>query len=303
MSGIATSLPAALPQRRTFRGRWPIAATQLVAKQVEKIWGRRDLPGMFGGAYVGREPLGEVWFEDPNSEDSDLLVKYLFTSEKLSIQVHPGDEAAIGGGYSRGKDEAWIILKAEPGATIGVGLRERVSKAQLRQAALDGSIEDLVDWRPAAAGDILYSPAGTIHALGPGLTLIEVQQNVDVTYRLYDYGRDRELQLEEGIKASNPAPYTNPMSSYVRTDGREILAKGRAFVLERWSQPLAGLLRATEDRPIWLVPVSGSTAVSSKPMKPGTVWMADGNVPIALSQAAELFIAYPGAEVRDDLIG
>src|SRR5687767_1475769 len=126
MTGIASSSPQALPERRAFRARWPLPATKLTARRVEKVWGRRDLPAIFGGAYRGEEPLGEIWFEAP--DEAELLVKYLFTSEKLSIQVHPGDDAAIRDGLGRGKDEAWIILKAEPGAVIGVGLREPVSK-------------------------------------------------------------------------------------------------------------------------------------------------------------------------------
>lgn len=280
-----------------------MAARKLTEKRVEKVWGRRDLPEMFGGHYGGEEPLGEIWFEDSAGEDAELLVKYLFTSEKLSIQVHPGDQAARRSGHARGKDEAWIILRAEPGATIGIGLCRPVSREQLREAALDGSIEQLVDWRAAAAGDILYSPAGTVHALGPGLTLIEVQQNVDVTYRLYDYGRPRELHLEDGIEVSDRVPYESPVKAYLRPDGREILAQGRAFVLERWSRPLAETLHGAVDRPVWLVPLSGTGSISGEPMVPGSVWLADGDASLFLDEGSELFVAYPGNVVRDDLIG
>ena len=280
-----------------------MAARKLIEKRVEKVWGRRDLPDMFGGQYGGEEPLGEIWFEDPAGEDTELLVKYLFTSEKLSIQVHPGDQAARRSGHPRGKDEAWIILRAEPGATIGVGLRQPVSREQLREAALDGSIEQLVEWRPAAAGDILYSPAGTIHALGPGLTLIEVQQNVDLTYRLYDYGRPRELHLGEAIEVADRAPYQNPVKAHLRSDSREILAEGRAFILERWSRPTTETLHGSADRPVWLVPVSGTGSISGKPMVPGSVWLADDDASLSLEENSELFVAYPGNVVREDLIG
>ena len=279
-----------------------MAARKLIEKRVEKVWGRRDLPEMFGGEYGGREPLGEIWFEDPIAKDGDLLVKYLFTSKKLSIQVHPDDEAAARRGHRCGKDEAWIILKAEPGSTIGIGLRERVSREELRHAALDGSIEDLIDWRPAAAGDILYSPAGTLHALGPGLTLIELQQNVDLTYRLYDYGRPRDLHLEDGIKACDPAPYASPTRPYFRADGREILAHGQAFVFERLPQGTMGTLRAASDRPVWLVPVSGGGSIPGSLLKPGSVWLADSDTSLRVGEETELFVAYPGKAVRDDLI-
>ena len=280
-----------------------MSVTRLTEKRVEKVWGRRDLPDMFGGRYDGAEPLGEIWFEGPAGSDPELLVKYLFTSDKLSIQVHPDDAAARRAGHRRGKDEAWIVLHADPGATIGLGLRERVSPEELRRAAQDGSIEQLVDWRPAASGDIIYSPARTVHALGPGLILIEIQQNVDLTYRLYDYGRPRELHLDAGIDAANPAPYRAPMTPYTRRDGREILAEGGAFVLERWSRRLQGPLAATKGDPVWLVPVGGECEVSGRPLEPGSVWFADGEVSITLEEGSELYAAYGGADVREALIG
>lgn len=279
-----------------------MSVKRLGEKRVEKVWGRRDLPEMFGARHGGDEPLGEIWFADPDGSDPELLVKYLFTSEKLSIQVHPDDAGARRAGHKRGKDEAWIVLHADPGATIGLGLRQRVAPEELRRAALDGSIEELVDWRPAAAGDIIYSPARTVHALGPGLILIEIQQNVDLTYRLYDYGRPRELHLDAGIEASNPAPYRAPMIPYTRPDGREILAEGGAFVLERWSRPGRGVVAATEGSPVWLVPVAGKSDLSGRPMEPGSVWLADGDAAIALEEGTELYVAYSGAHVREALI-
>lgn len=280
-----------------------MSVKRLGEKRVEKVWGRRDLPEMFGGRHEGEEPLGEIWFAAPDGSDPELLVKYLFTSEKLSIQVHPDDAAARRAGHRRGKDEAWIVLHADTGATIGLGLREEVAPEELRRAALDGSIEELVDWKPAAAGDIIYSPARTVHALGPGLVLIEIQQNVDLTYRLYDYGRPRELHLDAGIDAADPVPYQAPTTPYTRADGREILAEGGAFVLERWSRRLRGSLAATQERPVWLVPVSGTAAIAGEPLEAGSVWLADGDAAIALEEGSELYAAYPGSSVIDGLIG
>ena len=280
-----------------------MAATRLIRKDVEKVWGRRDLPDMFGGGYRGAEPLGEIWFEHPDGRDVELLVKYLFTSQRLSIQVHPDDAAARAAGHRRGKDEAWIVLSADPGAEIGLGLTRAVAKEELAQAARDGSIETLVDWRPAAAGDVLYSPAGTVHALGPGLVLIEIQQNADLTYRLYDYGRPRELHRDEGVRVANAAPHVSGVRGYARSDGREVLAEGRCFVLERLRNALVGELRPAEDQPVWLVPVRGRGRVAGRPLEPGDVWLVDSVAALSLEEGAELLVAYPGASAAEALIG
>jgi mannose-6-phosphate isomerase len=274
-----------------------MAATRLIERRVEKVWGRRDLHG-FGAVAEEAEPVGEIWFEHPSGRDLPLLVKYLFTSEKLSIQVHPDDEAARKAGHRRGKEEAWLVLEAEPEATIGIGLKAATSREQLRAAAQDGSIKELLDWRPAVAGDYYYSPAGTVHAIGPGLALIEIQQNVDLTYRLYDYGRPRELHLKEGIEAANPLPYEPPMQPHRLKDGREILAEGRAFVLERWLGMRSAKLSAAAEAPAWLIPVRGSSEADGQPIVPGSVWMADSPVRISMSGDTELLVAYSGSEVR-----
>src|SRR5436190_23865128 len=108
-----------------------LAAHRLPSRHVERIWGRRDLAGAFAApAAMADEPIGEIWFED--KAGAELLVKYLFTSERLSIQVHPDDEAARAAGHERGKDEAWYVLSAEPGAVIGLGLTREVTRDALR---------------------------------------------------------------------------------------------------------------------------------------------------------------------------
>jgi mannose-6-phosphate isomerase len=276
-----------------------MAATRLAARRLEKVWGRRDLLPAFGNVAGTEEPVGEIWFDHPGGADADLLVKYLFTSEKLSIQVHPDGEAARAAGYAGGKDEAWIILEAEPGATIGLGLRKRASRQALRAAALDGSIEQLVDWRPVEAGDVLYSPAGTVHAIGPGLKLIEVQQNVDLTYRLYDYGRPRELHLEDGLAVARPIPYSPPAAPAALGDGRRILVEGPAFVLERWTKEISTKLRAVPGRPIWLIPVACGGSIDGEALVTGGVWMVEDAADLVLNDGADLLVAYPGREVAD----
>lgn len=279
-----------------------MTAIKLAGKRVENVWGSRDVPEIFGGRYGGAEPLGQICFEHPGGRDVALLVKYLFTSRKTSIQVHPDDDRAIRAGHARGKDEAWLVLRAEPDAVIGLGFREPVSREALREAALDGSIEDLIDWRPVRPGDFYYSPAGTVHAIGPGLVLVEIQQNVDLTYRLYDYGRPRELHLEQGLEASRLAPYVSPAAPCARGKEREILAQGRAFVLERW-MAASGTLAATSERPAWLVPVSGVGSIDGEPVVPGSVWLADGSASFSLEDGSQMLVAYPGGEVQEALIG
>lgn len=191
----------------------------LPRKQVQKPWGRGDLPLPFKSS--PSERIGEIWF-DGTGLSLKLLVKYLFTSEKLSIQVHPSDELARLSGLPSGKEECWIVIDAEPGAALGIGTKAPLSSTELRSAALDGSIEQLMDWKPASRGDVFYIPAGTVHAIGAGVSIIEVQQNADVTYRIYDYGRPRELHLDEASAAATAKPYDDRFYSRIdfRSEGR-----------------------------------------------------------------------------------
>ncbi|MFS0737791.1 class I mannose-6-phosphate isomerase [Sphingomonas sp. 1P06PA] len=276
-----------------------MAATRLETKRVEKPWGRTDLWPGFDDVAAGGDPVGEIWFQDPRGgAEPDLLVKYLFTSEKLSIQVHPDDAAAQARGYPRGKDEAWVVLAADPHATIAIGTLQPMTRDELRDAAQDGSIEERVRWHAAHAGDSFYSPAGTVHAIGAGLTLVEVQQNVDLTYRLYDYGRPRELHLEDGIAVSDPVPYVAPHVPTEIAPGRMLLADGPKLVLERWSWSGQGQLRS-DGRPIWLVPLAGEGHLDGEPFLPGGVWLVEGDAVLALDETTDLLVAYPGQGVID----
>jgi mannose-6-phosphate isomerase len=221
---------------------------------VEKPWGRTELPPMFD-APAGQK-IGEVWFE--GAADLPLLAKYIFTSERLSVQVHPDDEQARARGLPNGKSECWFIVDAEPDATLGLGLKREVALDELRSAALDGSIEALLDWRPVRAGDFYFVPAGTVHAIGGGLSLLEFQQNSDVTYRLYDYGRPRELHVDDGVAVANRAPYSDDLMQHVSPNDERTLVDGPHFTLvhshkdalhdrRRWMMPLEGKVRSGND--------------------------------------------------------
>jgi mannose-6-phosphate isomerase len=271
-----------------------MAAIRLGTKRVEKPWGRRTLWPGFADVPEGGEPVGEVWFEAPAGQDPVLLVKYLFTSEKLSVQVHPDNAEAHARGYPRGKDEAWVVLAADPTAAIAIGMRETISKDELRASALDGSIEEKLDWKPVRAGDVYYSPAGTVHAIGAGLTLIEVQQNVDLTYRLYDYGRGRELHLDDGVAVSDPVPYVAPYVPREVSPGRTLFAEGPAFVLERWKLGGERAITPPKERPVWLIPLNRAGMIDGSSFDAGGVWLAKDEACLALADDAELVVAYPG---------
>jgi mannose-6-phosphate isomerase len=166
-----------------------------------RVWGAPSLGPWFpdAPAHVSGLPVGEVWFHTP---EVPLLVKFLFTAEDLSVQVHPDDVYAQLHHDSRGKTEMWHVLAAQKGAKVAAGFREPATREQVRAAAIDGSIVKLLEWFEARAGDTFFIPAGTVHAIGAGLTICEIQQPSDVTYRLYDYRRGRELHLDHALAVS-----------------------------------------------------------------------------------------------------
>src|SRR5271165_3300984 len=167
---------------------------RLQPRFLEKVWGSTRLEPWFESTGA---KIGEVWFE--GAGPLPILVKFIFTTEKLSVQVHPDDVYAAKHHNSRGKTEMWHVLAAAPGARIAAGFREPVSAERLRAGALSGEIEELLAWHEARPGDTFFIPAGTVHAIGAGLTLCEIQQFSDITYRLYDYGRPRELHLAKAL--------------------------------------------------------------------------------------------------------
>lgn len=207
----------------------PIASSlvrQLPADAISKVWGRDVLPASFV-APVG-ECIGEISFKPP-PELPQILVKYLFTSEKLSVQVHPSEAQVISG--EAGKEECWLILEAEPDACLAIGFEREVTSSEIAAAADDGTIEQLLTWHYARAGDVFYVPAGTVHAIGPGLSLVEVQQNSDTTFRLYDYGRPRQLHLDRALAVVEGQPYSAERRCHI--SDRQVLVDGPHFRFDR----------------------------------------------------------------------
>jgi len=250
---------------------------------VEKPWGRTDLPSIFGEAGAGRQ-IGEIWFESVDGRDLPLLVKYIFTSDRLSIQVHPDDAQAADMGMLRGKEEIWYILDCEPGATLGIGLIAAMSPDQFRTAAQDGSLEQWIDWRPVKPGDCYFIPAGTVHAIGAGITLAEIQQNSDITYRLYDYGRPRELHLDNGVAVSRLTPYGRALSEApLGSEARLIDTDEAPFSLDlvKWTEDQS--VTVPDGKLLWFTPLSGAGTVNGLAWEKGDCLLLEGDCAFALT--------------------
>ena len=263
----------------------------LPIREVAKPWGREVLPAPF--AAPPGEKIGEIWFEPP-PELPSLLVKYIFTSEKLSVQVHPDDDQARAAGHgANGKEECWLVIDAEPGATLGVGFREKLSPEQIRAAALDGSIEELLVWHPVSAGDSFYIPANTVHAIGAGVSLIEVQQNADITYRLYDYRRPRELHLDEGVAVARGEPHDPALRRHIPDHGTVELADGRYFQLHRLDGEPDTAIREAYAGPLLVIPRNGEVRHGGVRLKPGECGVAGSIAELAFDPAGQCLIARP----------
>ena len=228
-----------------------------------RVWGSRSLAPIYSRQFD--EPIGEAWLTGddcqvangalagqtlgdlcrrfgtaltgeaaPLKDRFPLLIKFLFPREKLSVQVHPDDAMARRLGQPCGKTECWYVLAAEPGAQVGVGLKPGVTKEQFARAIKNGSAEKMLNWIDIQPGELIYVEAGTVHAIGPGSILVETQQNSDITFRLYDYGRPRELHLEQGLEAMTAkAKHSGKVAS--RTAKVEAnLINGDCFTVDRF---------------------------------------------------------------------
>jgi len=252
-------------------------ARRLKTTRLEKIWGTTNLSPIFAAA---DSKIGEVWFED--EERLPLLFKFLFTSERLSIQVHPDDAYAEAQHQSLGKTEMWHILRADEGSEIGLGFNKAFSAEEVTAAARNGAIEDMLHWRKVRAGENYFVPAGEVHAIGAGVAICEIQQNSDITYRLYDYGRPRELHLEHGMAVSHTGPYEGLRSGVVEC---------KYFRTERMR--LDAALSVSGPRAVVMI-LEGKGRIAGEPYEKGEGWRLLRNLTIEPSKTTTLlYVTWP----------
>jgi mannose-6-phosphate isomerase len=283
----------------------------------ERIWGVDELPAWYTPPATPG-PIGEVWLTaatclgptgislaeltrlhpEAFGADTDLtfplLMKVLLPREKLSVQVHPNDAEAQLLGQPRGKTECWYVLSAEPGATVAVGLREPLTAEQLRAAIADQTLEAHLNYIPVTAGDMVFVDAGTIHAIGPGMVVLETQQYSDVTYRLYDYGRPRELHVDAGLTVSKAATAAGLIAPVPMGDFTRLVASDY-FLVDRFTlQPeIPAVLGLVDHLQILVALNEGCTLTTPTlpptPLPPGTaVLLPAEDLPYALHGAGEV---------------
>jgi mannose-6-phosphate isomerase len=271
-----------------------------------KPWGVADLQPWSSISASG-DRVGELWFQraDNDAPVPKLLLKLLFTSAPLSIQVHPDDAFAQAMGLPNGKTEAWYVLSATPTAKVAVGLRVPLTPQELRASIRDGSIAVLVQWRPVAKGDVIFVPGGTIHAIGAGIVLAEIQQHSDATFRLFDFGRQRTLHEDDAVAASDAGPAQIQPDPRRLTAERMLLVSSPHFVLERIELPANATFSLNTDREAWFLALDGHVAIGLAAASIGDAIFIDGtdhqhrNVGASIVVGANglsALIAYPGPD-------
>lgn len=263
---------------------------------VNRVWGWTSLEPWFAQSSPAN-PIGEVWltgddcvaetgpwaghklseiFADHSDsmlgpsvrgEGSPLLIKVLFAREKLSVQVHPDDAMAHKYGFPRGKTECWYALAADPGAQVACGLKPGVTAETVRAAISDGSLEQDLNMIPIEPREMIFVDSGTVHAIWPGSVILETQQNSDITYRMFDYGRPRELHIEKSLEAMRLSTHAGKVEPRLLPD-RTILLDADYFRIERISVEhsiTSATLRATDGatpRLSYLFASTGSGAIT-----------------------------------------
>ena len=278
---------------------------RLLPEFYERVWGTHSLAPIYSRPVMG-EPVGEVWLTGekckvangplagqslaevtrqfgaelvgeaaPDPSRFPLLIKFLFPKEKLSVQVHPDDKAAAQKGQPCGKTECWYVLQAEPGSQVGLGLKPGTSKAEVERAIREVRMEQLLNWIDVSAGDMIYVDAGTVHTIGAGAVLVETQQNSDTTYRLYDYGRPRELHIEDGLHATKEQTHAGKVQKgeMIAESGKSQvnLVSSPCFIVDKFSlsRPWEFRRPRHQKRSVWcLAAIRGSGIISAPDFPP-----------------------------------
>jgi mannose-6-phosphate isomerase len=239
----------------------------------------------------GRDLVGQAaWYEDR----FPLLVKFLFPGSKLSVQVHPDDEHARRAGQPCGKTECWYALDAKPGAQVALGLKPGTTLENFEQAIGDQRAEELLNWVDVHKGDVLYIAAGTVHTIGGGMVLLETQQTSDTTYRLYDYGRRRELHIAEGLAAIKLRTNAGRVVRHAG-DPPDVLVRSPYFLVEkiRLREPLHA--EVSPASPQIMVAIDGAGVVESQGMAP--ISFATGEA-VVIPAAARSYTVRPQWELE-----
>jgi mannose-6-phosphate isomerase len=282
-----------------------MAIEHAAVRVARKPWGVADLHP-WSSIDGSDDPVGELWFQrvDKNAPDPSLLLKLLFTREPLSIQVHPDDAFARSVGLSNGKTEAWYILSATPDARVALGLKRRLTPPELRAAIKDGSIVALVQWRSVAKGDIIFVPAGTIHAIGAGIVIAEIQQHSDATFRLFDYGRQRQLHEDSAVAVSDVGPAQAQPVPRRLTATRAALIASPHFVVERIDLPANSSWVLNASRETWILVIEGHATIGSISASVGDAVFAEADrADIGVGRAGiSCLVAYPGPDPAMSLL-
>jgi len=283
----------------------------------EKVWGSTKLEPWFPN---WAQKIGEVWFGFDENRTSlgatvrelmerhgeallgtavtpgyrgcfPILVKFIFTSERLSVQVHPEDAYSQRHENSPGKTEMWHLLRTEPGAEIAAGFRRPLTRERLIESAASGEIERLIEWFDVRPGQTFFTPPGTVHALGAGLALCEIQQNSDITYRLYDYGRPRPLHVEKAAEVACLDRHPGPAPAPPRDGKTHLLASCRYFATELLQPAERSQYRGDPERFHLLMVLEGSGTAGSTLLAPGEVWL------VPASTGEFVLLARPGTRL------
>ncbi|MBQ9760291.1 MAG: ROK family protein [Clostridia bacterium] len=233
-----------------------------------------------------------------------MLIKFIDAAQDLSIQVHPSDSYALKHENSLGKTEMWYVVEADEGAGLYLGFKSAVTQEEYESAIREKRLTDLLNFYPVHAGDVYFIPSGTIHAIASGCLICEIQQNSNLTYRVYDYGRvdkngkERELHVEQALKVTDLSPYA-PATISARTEEGELLAANKYFTVSRLEINQKTTLRGDRASFRALTCVRGNGTLCKKDFKQGDTYFLsacdeeyelDGDMTVIISSLRKYYV-------------